>query len=58
MMHAWWRGLLDDLAETSNARTIAIEHEDPFVAPELGIRQAARLLAGVLQEADTAGAQP
>jgi sugar phosphate isomerase/epimerase len=54
---AWWRGLLGDLTATSNARTIAIEHEDPFVLPELGIPQAARLLAGVLQEIPAAGAQ-
>jgi hypothetical protein len=53
---AWWRGLLYDLAVAGNARTIAIEHEDPFIPPELGIREAARLLARVMQEAHAAGA--
>jgi sugar phosphate isomerase/epimerase len=42
---AWWRALLADLAAAGQVRTIAIEHEDPFVAPEIGIQQAARLLA-------------
>jgi sugar phosphate isomerase/epimerase len=42
---AWWRALLADLAAAGRVRTIAIEHEDPFVAPEIGIQQAARLLA-------------
>jgi sugar phosphate isomerase/epimerase len=44
---AWWQALLDDLAQTS-ARTIAIEHEDPFVGPEAGIPAAARLLAAAV----------
>ena len=29
-------------------KTIAIEHEDPFVAPEIGVPEAARLLAEAL----------
>jgi sugar phosphate isomerase/epimerase len=48
---AWWRALLADLAAAGRVRTIAIEHEDPFVAPEIGIRQAARLLAEALGSA-------
>jgi hypothetical protein len=32
-------------------KTIAIEHEDPFVAPVVGIQQAARLLADALGNA-------
>jgi hypothetical protein len=32
-------------------KTIAIEHEDPFVAPEIGIQQAARLLAEAIGSA-------
>lgn len=44
---AWWKTLLADLAQT-RARVIAIEHEDPFVTPEIGIPEAARLLATVL----------
>jgi sugar phosphate isomerase/epimerase len=42
---AWWRTLLADLAAAGRVKTISIEHEDPFVAPEVGIPQAARLLA-------------
>jgi sugar phosphate isomerase/epimerase len=49
---AWWQGLLGDLALT-NARTVAIEHEDPFVAPEIGIPAAARLLAAALRGTET-----
>ncbi len=41
----WWRQLITDLADYGRAHTIAIEHEDPFVPPELGIKTAARLLA-------------
>ncbi len=41
----WWEALLMDLAAAGRVKTIAIEHEDPFVAPEIGIQQAARLLA-------------
>ena len=44
---AWWQALVADLTET-RAQTIAIEHEDPFVTPELGIPEAARLLAAAL----------
>jgi sugar phosphate isomerase/epimerase len=45
---AWWRAVLADLAAAGRVKTIAIEHEDPFVAPEIGIREAARLLAEAL----------
>jgi sugar phosphate isomerase/epimerase len=41
----WWQALLVDLAAAGRVKTIAIEHEDPFVVPEIGIQQAARLLA-------------
>jgi len=34
-----------DLAAAGRVETISIEHEDPFVAPEIGIPQASRLLA-------------
>ena len=47
----WWRALLTDLAAAGRVKTIAIEHEDPFVAPEIGIRQAARLLTEALGHA-------
>jgi sugar phosphate isomerase/epimerase len=41
----WWQALLRDLAAAGKVKTIAIEHEDPFVEPKAGIREAARLLA-------------
>jgi sugar phosphate isomerase/epimerase len=44
----WWRALLVDLAAAGRVKTISIEHEDPFVTPEVGIPQAARLLAEAL----------
>lgn len=47
----WWRELLGDLAAAGRVKTIAIEHEDPFVAPEIGIQQAARLLAEAIGSA-------
>jgi sugar phosphate isomerase/epimerase len=48
---SWWRALLADLAAAGRVKTIAIEHEDLFVAPEIGIREAARLLAEALDSA-------
>jgi sugar phosphate isomerase/epimerase len=42
---AWWRGFAGELAKSTRVHTIAIEHEDPFVAPELGIPEAAAVLA-------------
>jgi sugar phosphate isomerase/epimerase len=53
---AWWRGLLNDLRDADRVRTISIEHEDPFVAPEIGIREAAQLLSAALKELRTAKA--
>jgi sugar phosphate isomerase/epimerase len=53
----WWHGFKAQLATFGRARTIAIEHEDPFVAPELGIKAAAKLLA-VKPAAGTASASP
>jgi hypothetical protein len=46
---AWWRKLVADLAST-RAHILAIEHEDPFVPPETGIPEAARLLGASLHE--------
>ena len=42
------RSCLTDLAAAGRVKTIAIEHEDPFVAAWNGIREAARLLAEAL----------
>jgi sugar phosphate isomerase/epimerase len=53
---AWWLGLLNDLRDAGRVRTISIEHEDPFVAPEIGIREAAQLLSAALKEPRTAKA--
>jgi sugar phosphate isomerase/epimerase len=42
---AWWQVFVAALAKSSRVHTIAIEHEDPFVAPEAGIPEAAAVLA-------------
>ncbi len=42
---AWWKDFVAALQRQSRVHTIAIEHEDPFVAPEQGIPEAADLLA-------------
>jgi sugar phosphate isomerase/epimerase len=39
----WWTELLRRL-RTSRAHVISIEHEDPFVSPQVGVPEAARLL--------------
>jgi sugar phosphate isomerase/epimerase len=46
----WWRGLLSDLSDAGSVRAISIEHEDPFVAPQAGIRDAAQLLSAALRD--------
>jgi sugar phosphate isomerase/epimerase len=45
----WWGRLMADLIAHSSARTIAIEHEDPSVPAEQGIKDAAGLLARALR---------
>jgi len=42
---AWWRDFVAALKARTRVQTIAIEHEDPFVAADLGIPEAAELLA-------------
>ncbi len=44
----WWRAFIAGLVSHGRLKAIAIEHEDPFVAPETGIPEAAALLAGAL----------
>jgi sugar phosphate isomerase/epimerase len=46
---SWWTRLTADLIAHSSARTIAIEHEDPSVPPELGVKDGAALLARALR---------
>jgi sugar phosphate isomerase/epimerase len=41
----WWRDFVNRLGSNSRAHTLAIEHEDPFVPPVVGIKAAAQLLA-------------
>jgi sugar phosphate isomerase/epimerase len=45
----WWTGFLSDLVTHGRVNTIAIEHEDPFVSPEPGIGEAARLLSSAIR---------
>lgn len=41
---AWWTGLVSELA-SSPVTVYSIEHEDPFVTAEIGVPEAARVLA-------------
>ena len=41
----WWRDFAALLKAQTRVTTIAIEHEDPFVKPELGSIEAAAVLA-------------
>ncbi|OLD06937.1 MAG: hypothetical protein AUI56_05695 [Actinobacteria bacterium 13_1_40CM_2_66_13] len=42
---AWWKAFVSALQSESRVHTIAIEHEDPFVAAEQGIPEAADVLS-------------
>jgi hypothetical protein len=44
----WWSAFVAEVLTRTRARTIAIEHEDPFVDPHEGIPRAAALLAGAI----------
>jgi sugar phosphate isomerase/epimerase len=44
----WWAGFVAGLATHTQVRTIAIEHEDPFVSPEEGIAEAAAVLSSAV----------
>jgi hypothetical protein len=41
----WWRRFVAAAIAHGDIHTIAIEHEDPFVTAEVGIGEAASLLA-------------
>jgi sugar phosphate isomerase/epimerase len=43
---SWWLEFVGAIRRHTRVRTIAIEHEDPFVAPEEGVVEAARVLTG------------
>jgi sugar phosphate isomerase/epimerase len=45
----WWADFATWLDAAGNVGVIAIEHEDPLVAPEIGVPAAAKLLAGALE---------
>jgi sugar phosphate isomerase/epimerase len=45
----WWADFAIALDGTGAVEVIAIEHEDPFVRPEMGVPAAAKLLAGALE---------
>jgi sugar phosphate isomerase/epimerase len=47
---SWWRGFVDALVRHTAARTLSIEHEDPFVPPDEGVPQASRLLARAIRD--------
>ncbi len=41
---AWWRTFVAAVGSLTRVGTVAIEHEDPFEAPEAGVREAASVL--------------
>lgn len=47
----WWRRFVSALCAKGNIQTIAIEHEDPFVPAETGVKEAASLLARAIADA-------
>jgi sugar phosphate isomerase/epimerase len=55
---AWWNGFVTALAAHGTAHTIAIEQEDPFVAAEAGIGEAAAVLFRAMKAAGFTAAGP
>jgi sugar phosphate isomerase/epimerase len=47
---AWWHSFIAELLAHGRVKTIAVEHEDPFVAPEIGIPEAAEVIATAASE--------
>jgi sugar phosphate isomerase/epimerase len=45
----WWSHFVRSLSAVGRAQTIAIEHEDPFVPAEVGIKSAAKVIAAALE---------
>jgi sugar phosphate isomerase/epimerase len=45
----WWKAFAYELVRGGRVHTLAIEHEDPFVAPEEGINEAAAVLSAALR---------
>jgi sugar phosphate isomerase/epimerase len=50
---AWWNGFVADIVAHGRVHTLAVEHEDPFVTPEIGIKEAAAVLAGAVEAASS-----
>jgi sugar phosphate isomerase/epimerase len=48
---AWWNTFVREVAAAGRVHTLAVEQEDPFVAPEEGIVEAASVLATALRAA-------
>jgi hypothetical protein len=44
----WWRVFVTAIAEQTTARTLSIEHEDPFVPPAEGVPIVAEVLRNAL----------
>lgn len=49
----WWQDFVGAVCGASRANTIAIEHEDPFVPPEVGIPEAGAVLARAMRAASS-----
>lgn len=50
---AWWKLFVSELSAKSRVHTIAIEHEDPFVPAEIGVKEAAAVLSRALATASS-----
>jgi sugar phosphate isomerase/epimerase len=44
----WWNRFVSELCAKSSVQTIAIEHEDPFVPADIGVKEAAAMLSRAL----------
>jgi sugar phosphate isomerase/epimerase len=51
----WWTRFVAALIAKGSAHTIAIEHEDPFVPAEVGVKEAAAVLSRAIAAANAAG---
>ena len=50
----WWTRFVAALIAKGSAHTIAIEHEDPFVPAEAGVKEAAAVLSRAIAAANAA----
>jgi sugar phosphate isomerase/epimerase len=54
----WWTRFIANVIGLGDVHTIAIEHEDPFVSAEIGVAEAASLLARAVRSAQPPAVSP